>query len=90
MPGFLRAALRHEAYRINPVTTPPTTPKHEDCPKKDEPKEDSDKDILSESTLMDTSPCDVVLQRLSPMNKASWPGRAHRKSKLPTHLKSLP
>ena len=38
--------------------------------KKDEPKEDSDKDIQGYSTLVDTSPCDVVLQRLSPMNKA--------------------
>ena len=52
------------------VSNPPTTPKHEDCPKKDEPKEDSDKDVLSESTLMDTSPVDVVLQPLSPVNKA--------------------
>ena len=64
-------AFSEQLYVIKPtVSTLSTTPKQEDCPKKDEPKEDSDKDILSESTLMDTSPCDVVLQRLSPMNKA--------------------
>ena len=62
-----------EAKAKNPldtaVSTPPTTPRNEDFPKKVEPKEDSGKETLSEATLMDTSPMDVVPQPSSPASE---------------------